>query len=927
MSQPATLYLFDSFALIFRAYFAMSKTPLINSKGFNVSAVSGFTNTLYDILQSKKPTYIACAFDAMAQTDRQAEFEFYKANRQETPEDIKVSIPIIKEIIKGFGIPILEVDGFEADDLIGTIARQAEAQGIDVYMVTPDKDMTQLVSDRIFVHKPPYMGRPYEVLGVKEVCEKWEVDHPLKVIDILGLMGDAVDNIPGVKGVGEKTAKKLIGQYGSIEQIYENVEELKGSLKDKMVEHRDMAMISKQLATIITDAPITFDAEDYSISPLDKEKLSALFADLEFRTLGKRILGESYSVVQAPEKSKTGQMSLFENYDEPAAAAPVDSKDISNTEHDYQVIATPEALEELMKASSKAGHICFDTETTGVDPNNCELVGFSFSIETRKAFYLPWHDNDKKEQFRPLLKQLLADESILKIGQNIKFDWLVLAWEGFEVKGPFFDTMLAHYVIDPETRHGMDYLAETFLGYTPVSIESLIGKKGLKQGNMKDVPLKEIAAYAAEDADVTLQLFEVLQPELKAKGVDGIFNEIEVPLMPVLAAMEKEGIAIDAGFLKEYSDVMAGEILLMQEKIYSAAGTRFNLDSPKQVGEVLFEHMKIPYSGKKTKTGQYSTNEETLQRIAGDQPIVNDLLDYRELAKLKSTYIDALPELMNPRTGRLHTTYNQTLVATGRLSSTNPNLQNIPIRTDKGREIRKAFVPRDDQHLILAADYSQIELRIVASMSRDEKMMAAFIEGKDIHAATAANVYNVPLDQVDGTMRRNAKMVNFGIIYGISAFGLAQRLGVSRTEAAALIDEYFKQYPGIKNYMDTAIQTAKEKGYAETLLGRRRYIRDINSGNFTVRGFAERNAINAPIQGTAADMIKLAMIKVQAALKAENLQSKMLLQVHDELVFDARKDEIDRLKALVEKAMKEALPLSIPIEVGIGTGNNWLEAH
>jgi DNA polymerase I len=924
MSTSPSLYLFDSYALIFRAYFAMSKTPLINSKGFNVSAVSGFTSTLHEILQSKKPTYIACAFDAQAQTDRQAEFEFYKANRQETPEDIRLSIPIIKDIIHAFGIPILEVNGYEADDLIGTIAKQAEAQGIDVYMVTPDKDMTQLVSEKIFVYKPPYMGRPYEILGVKEVCDRWEVDHPLKVIDILGLMGDAVDNIPGVKGVGEKTAKKLIGQYGSIECIYENIEALKGSLKEKMAEHKDMAAISKRLATIITDAPIQFDPIAYSISSPDKDKLSAIFADLEFRTLGKRILGEDFSVIST--EVVNGQMSLFGNYDEPERPV-IEGKNISNTAHQYQIIESPEQLAELIDKAKIVGHVCFDTETTGVDPNNCAMVGCSFSAAPHTASYLTWHDNPNKEQFRPLLESVFSDPQLLKIGQNIKFDILVLAWEGFEVKGPLFDTMLAHYLIDPETRHGMDYLAETYLGYSPVSIEALIGKKGARQGNMKDVPLKEIAEYAAEDADITYQLYQKLSPELQEKGVLKIYNDIEAPLIPVLATMEREGIAIDADFLGEYSAQMGEEILVLQEQIFELAGTRFNLDSPKQLGEVLFEHMKIPYSGKKTKTGQYSTNEETLQRLAGDQPIVSQLLDYRELTKLKSTYIDALPNLINPRTGRVHTTFNQTVAATGRLSSTNPNLQNIPIRTDRGREIRKAFIPRDANHIILAADYSQIELRIVAAMSKDEKMIAAFKEGQDIHAATAANVYNVPIQSVDSTMRRNAKMVNFGIIYGISAFGLAQRLGVSRTEAGALIDEYFKQYPGIKEYMDNAIQSAKEKGYAETLLGRRRYLRDINSGNFTVRGFAERNAINAPIQGTAADMIKIAMIRVHQAIQKADFQSKMLLQVHDELLFDARLEEVEALKTLVEKAMKEALPLEVPIEIGIGTGQNWLEAH
>lgn len=923
-STKPTLYLFDSFALIFRAYFAFSKNPLINSKGQNVSAISGFTTTLYEILQKQKPDYIACAFDAMAQTDRQANFEFYKANRQETPEDIKFSIPYIKEIIKGFGIPILEVDGYEADDLIGTISKQASDLDIEVFMVTPDKDMCQLVNENVFVYKPPYMGKSYEILGVKEVCEKWEVDDPKKVIDILGLWGDSVDNIPGVKGVGEKTAKKLIGDYGSIENIYQNIEDLKGSLKEKMIEHQDMAMISKQLATIILDAPISFDHESYSISPLNKELLSSVFADLEFRTLGKRILGEEYSVLK--KEAPSAQMSLFDMPVEEVQSTQT-GKNIDNTPHEYHVISSLDELSALFDRAKKEGLLSFDTETTGLDANNCELVGLSFSIKPGEAYYLPWLNLAEKEKYRALVNAILTDENVLKIGQNIKYDWLVLSWNDIQVKGPYFDTMLAHYVIDSDSKHGMDYLAESLLNYSPVSIETLIGKKGLKQGNMKDVALEKIAEYAAEDADITLQLYHKLKPELKTNSVEDVFSKVEAPLIPVLAEIEKVGVKIDTAFLKDYSEVLGDELLKFQEKIYEMAGTRFNLDSPKQMGEVLFDHMKIPYSGKKTKTGQYSTNEETLQRLAGDQPIVFEILEYRELTKLKSTYIDALPGLVNPHTGRLHTTFNQTIAATGRLSSTNPNLQNIPIRTERGREIRKAFVARDDQHVILAADYSQIELRIVASISKDEKMIAAFREGKDIHAATASNVYHLPLDEVDSTMRRNAKMVNFGIIYGISAFGLSQRLGIPRSEAAQLIDEYFVQHPGIKKYMDDAVNSAREKGYAETLLGRKRYLRDINSANFTVRGFAERNAINAPIQGSAADMIKLAMINVSNEMKRLHLQSSMILQVHDELLFDTHLSEVEILKELVEREMRLALPLEVPIEVGMGVGQNWLEAH
>lgn len=926
MSRP-TLYLFDSYALIFRAYFAFSKNPLINSKGFNVSAISGFTSTLMDILKNQKPDYIACAFDAMAQTDRQAAFEFYKANRQETPEDIKLSIPFIKEIIKGFGIPILEVDGYEADDLIGTISIQAAAEGVDTYMVTPDKDMCQLVNEHVFVYKPPYMGKPYEVLGVKEVCEKWEVNDPIKVIDILGLMGDAVDNIPGVKGVGEKTAKKLIQDFGSVEGVYNHIDELKGALKNNLTVHKDMAMISKQLATIILDAPIRFDKEAYSISKPDKDVLSAIFSELEFRTLGKRILGEEYTVVQSVPKD-TAQLSLFDAPPQENTLQedpPAEGKNIHNVTHRYSVIEDESMLKDILEQATAKGMLSIDSETTGVDPNNCDLVGISFSFEPHTGYYLPWKGDTSK--YVSLLNQYLGKDKLLKIGQNIKYDLLVFGWNGIHLKAPLFDTMLAHYLIDPDTKHSMDYLSETFLGYTPVSIESLIGKKGASQGSMADVPLEDIKEYAAEDADVTLQLYQYLQPELIKKASEKIFEQIEIPLIPVLASMEKEGVRIDADFLRVYSKQLAEDLKVLQEAIFEKAGVSFNMDSPKQLGEVLFEKMKIPYQGKKTKTGQYSTNEETLQKLAAEQPIVDDILNYRELAKLKSTYVDALPGLINPKTGRLHTTYNQTIAVTGRLSSTNPNLQNIPIRTDRGKEVRKAFIARDEQHTILSADYSQIELRIIASLSGDEKMIQAFKDGKDIHAATAANVYDVPLEEVTSTMRRNAKMVNFGIIYGISAFGLSQRLSIPRSEAAALIDQYFKQYPGIKQYMDECIAFARKHEYTQTISGRRRYLRDINSANFTVRGFAERNAINAPIQGTAADMIKLAMIDIDQQMQQAKMQSKMLLQVHDELLFDAYLPELDTLKQIVVTAMIHALPLNVPLEVGMGTGRNWLDAH
>lgn len=897
----------------------------MNSKGQNVSAISGFTSMLFDIIHNKKPTYLACAFDAAYITDRQLEHDFYKANRQETPEDIKMSIPYIKEIIKGFNVPILEVNGYEADDLIGTIARQAEAEGVHVYMVTPDKDMTQLVTQHISVYKPPYMGKPYEILGVQEVCEKWEVDNPLKVIDILGLWGDAVDNIPGVKGVGEKTAKKLIQDYGSIENIYLHLDEIKGSLKDKLEANREMAMISKKLATIITDVPIQFEHEEYSIKPLNREVLSALFAELEFRTLGKRVLGDTYSVLKKEEP--TAQMSLFgDDSNVVVTEEYAAGKNITNTPHDYQLLTQAGQLKAILESAKTKGILSVDTETTGVDPMDCDLVGISLCVETPTAYYIPWSKVDQQE-FTAILNTYLSDETLLKIGQNIKYDILVLRQNGIEIKGALFDTMIAHYLIDPETKHGMDFLSETYLNYTPVSIEDLIGKKGPKQLKMSDIDVEKVKEYAAEDADVTLQLYQKLKPELAEKEIDSLFNEIEVPLIPVLSRMEQSGVAVDVSFLKDYSGVLSQDILNAQKEIFDLSGTNFNLDSPKQLGEVLFDYMKIPYQGKKTKTGQYSTNEETLQKLAGEQPIIDKILDYRELTKLKSTYVDAIPNLINPRTGLVHTTFNQTIAATGRLSSTNPNLQNIPIKTERGREIRKAFIARSQDRQILSADYSQIELRIIASMSEDERMIAAFENGQDIHAATAANVYNVALEEVTGTMRRNAKMVNFGIIYGISAFGLGQRLGIGRTEAGALIDQYFEKYPGIKKYMDESIQSARKNGFVKTIYGRKRYLRDINSGNFTVRGFAERNAINAPIQGSAADMIKLAMINIHQKMEAKKFRSQMILQVHDELLFDAYREELDNLKELVEIEMKNALKLNVPVEIGMGIGENWLEAH
>ena len=924
------LYLLDAYALIFRAYFAMSKNPLVNSKGLNTSAISGFLNTLVEILQKHNPTHIAIAFDAPEQTDRQAEHSFYKANRQETPEDLIVAVPWIKELVKAFRIPILEVPGYEADDIIGTLAKQAEQAGYNVYMVTPDKDFGQLVSDKIFIYRPPFMGKPYELLGVNEIKEKWEVSDISQVIDILGLWGDSVDNIPGIPGVGEKTAKQLIKDFGSIENLLENTDKLKGKLKERVEEHKEQALISKKLATILLDAPVAFHEEDFHHDPPDKERLKELFAELEFRTLGKRLLGEDFTVNQQPGQgtSPQGQMDLFGGGNHTAEEKVTEGRNIENTPHTYHIARTEEEIAQLLEVLGKAGLFCFDTETTGLDANNCDLVGMSFSVKAHEAWYVPVPPERKAAEARVRrFKPLLEDAGIVKIGQNLKFDMLVLRWYDVVVQGALMDTMLMHYILEPEGRHSMNIMAENYLGYTPVSIEELIGKKGTRQGSMQDVPLEKIAEYAAEDADITLQLYDKLSTALKKEEQESLYRSVEAPLVSVLTEMEYEGVRIDPGFLRDYSGELEREILGLREKIHGIAGVTFNLDSPKQLGEVLFEYMKIPYPDKKTKTGQFSTNEEVLSKIEKEQPIAALILDYRELTKLKSTYVDALPQLVNPRTGRVHTTFNQAVAATGRLSSTNPNLQNIPIRTDRGQHIRKAFIPRDEKHTLFSADYSQVELRIVASISEDPNMIEFFHQKLDIHAATAAKVYGVKLEEVTPEMRRNAKMVNFGIIYGISAFGLSQRLGIPRGEAAELIRQYFEQFSGVKKYMDEAIANARNTGYAQTLLGRRRYLRDINSGNMTIRGYAERNAINAPIQGSAADMIKMAMINIHAIMQKEKLRSRMILQVHDELLFDVYEGEMDFLQPMVEREMQNALPLKVPVEVGMGIGKTWLEAH
>jgi DNA polymerase-1 len=947
------VFLLDAFALVFRAYYALIRNPRLTSKGRNTNAQFGFTNTLIELLTKQKPSHMAVCFDTEAPTERHSDLESYKANRQEAPEDILAAVPDIKKIIRGFNIPVMELDGYEADDVIGTLSKQAAKAGYEVYMVTPDKDYGQLVSDKVKIYKPGYQGGDVEIMGPAEVCAKWNIKDVSQVIDILGLMGDAVDNIPGIAGVGEKTAAKLLAEYGTLENALANAENIKGALGEKVKKGKESAILSKKLATIITNVPVEFHEEDFKVKDWNKEKLVEIFAELEFKTLGKRLLGEDFSITGGPkgvvekEIPQGVQTDLFGNIVEaPKSAAPSEAiatgdesaevgltadKNIHNTPHDYKALTDEKAIKNLVSELKKLEEICFDTETTGIDANDAELVGLSFSVTPGEAWYIPCPaDQNKTKEILALFQPLFNDKKKIWVGQNIKYDMLVLKWYGIEIAGKLFDTMLAHYVIEPDGKRGMDLLSAKFLGYEPVHIEELIGKKGKAQGNMRDVELEKIKDYAAEDADITLQLKKVFIPMLKDKEVERVFNEVENPLVKVLADMEFEGIRVDVDFLADYSKQLEKEAKTAEESVYKQAGVRFNLASPKQLGEVLFDKLKLDPSAKKTKTGQYQTGEDVLLKLAakGNQ-IVEDILIFRELTKLKSTYVDALPQLINRKTGRVHTTYGQAVAVTGRLQSNNPNLQNIPVRTDRGKEVRKAFIPRDNKHILLSADYSQIELRIVAAISADKNMCGAFKKGTDIHTATAARVYNVSEKEVTKEMRYKAKSVNFGIIYGQGAFGLADNLGISRSEAKEIIDNYKKEFPGIQRYMDDTINFAREHGYVQTIMGRKRWLRDINSANFTVRGFAERNAINSPIQGTAADMIKLAMQKVHAAMKKEKMQSKMLLQVHDELVFDALKSEVKELKPLIIESMQSAmaLPHDVPVIAECGEGINWLEAH
>jgi DNA polymerase-1 len=930
--QEKKLFLLDAMALIYRAHFAFSKNPRINSKGLNTGSVLGFANSLFEILNKEKPSHIGVAFDPFGPTFRHDDYAEYKAQRQEMPEDIRLSVPLVKALLNACNIPILEVERFEADDVIGTLAKKACKKGFTVYMMTPDKDFAQLVEDCVFLYKPSYMGNAVDILGIPEVLKKFDIENVDQVRDILGLQGDASDNIPGIPGIGAKTAVKLLKEFGTVENLVANADKLKGKQRENVENFGAQGILSKQLATIVTDVPIAFDEEKLKHNGFDEEALTALFDELEFRTMAKRVLGAPEGMAATPENA---QLDLFSAQTASPAAVedkietePPEKRHLLNTIHDYHLIDTPALIQSLADYLSLQKEFCFDTETTDLCARDAALVGLAFSYVPTEAYYVPVPaDKKAAQEIVDMLKAVLENPNIKKIGQNLKYDIVVLKNYGVQVQGALFDTVLAHYLFEPETRHNMDAMAENFLNYSPVSIESLIGKKGSKQGNMREADVQKVAEYAGEDADITLQLKHTFEPLLKEKGIEKLFYEVEVPLVPVLAGMEYEGICIDQKALAQLSEEMAQDSARLEQQIYDMAGQTFNIASPKQLGEVLFDGMKLSEKPKKTKSGQYATGEDILTDLAREHPIAQMILDFRQIQKLKSTYIDALPTLVSKADGRIHTSYNQAVAATGRLSSTNPNLQNIPIRTEKGREIRKAFVPRSKDYVLMSADYSQIELRILAEFSKDQSMISAFKEGKDIHAATAAKVFDVPLEQVTADQRSKAKSVNFGISYGQTAFGLARNLGISRTEAQEIINAYFKEFPSIGAYMDGLIEKARKLGYAETILGRRRYLRDINSRNATVRGFAERNAVNAPIQGSAADMIKVAMIRIYEWMLKEKLRSKMLLQVHDELVFDVHRQEQALMEKHIPEFMKNAIVMDVPIEVGLGFGENWLEAH
>lgn len=924
---PKRLFLIDAYALIYRSYYAFIKNPRINSRGENTSAILGFVNTLEEVLRRENPSHIAVGFDPHGPTFRHEAYEQYKAQREETPEAIRYAVPIIKKIIEAYHIPIIEVAGYEADDVIGSLAVKAEAAGFDTYMMTPDKDYGQLVTEHTFMYRPRF-GGDYDVIGVREVCDKYGITSPLQVIDILGLMGDSSDNIPGCPGVGEKTAIKLIQEYGSIENLLANTDKLKGALQRKVIENRELIEFSRFLATIKTDVEVELDEEALRRKPIDEEALRQIFNELEFRTLADRIFGKKQATAEPVQQAQ--QISLFDAFD--AASLPIetvetDLKSVADIPHTYHLVDTEEAMWDLAALLGSAKAFAFDTETTGIDPITSELVGISFAMQAHEAYYVPIPtDRTAAEGIVEIFRPALENEEILKVGQNIKYDYIVLHNYGVTVRGTMFDTMIAHYLLQPEQRHNMDYLAEVYLQYRTIPIESLIGAKGKNQLSMRQAPIDEVCNYAAEDADITWQLYEVLRGELNKEAMIQLFEEIEMPLVRVLAEMEIAGVKVDVNTLQSTAQSLNERIATLEEEIYQLAGKNFNIGSPRQVGEVLFEHLKIDAKARKTKSGQYSTTEEVLEKLRSNHPIVGKILDLRGLRKLLSTYINALPELINGATGKIHTSFNQTVTATGRLSSSNPNLQNIPIRDAEGREIRRAFVASTGCRFF-SADYSQIELRIMAHMSGDTNMIEAFNSGADIHTATAAKIYKVPFDEVTSDMRRKAKTANFGIIYGISTFGLAERLNIPRSEAKLLIDGYFETYPHIKAYMAECIEKARQQGYVTTLCGRRRMLPDINSHNATVRGYAERNAINAPIQGSAADIIKIAMIRIYECMEREGLKARMILQVHDELNFDVPEGEIEQLTRIVTEQMQQAFALRVPLIADSGIADNWLQAH
>ena len=921
------LFLLDAYALIYRAYYAFIKNPVRNSKGLNTSAILGFTNTLVEVLEKENPTHIAVAFDPSGPTFRNEIYEEYKAHREKMPEDIQQSIPYIKEILEAFNIPMIQVEGYEADDVIGTLAHQAKDQGFETYMMTPDKDYGQLLTNSIYIYKPKRSGNEAEVIDKDKICQKFGIDEPTQIIDIMALWGDKSDNIPGAPGIGEKTAQKLIGRYGSIENLYENINDLKGKQKENLINYKDQVYLSKKLVKIALDVPAEINTSDIQVKQPNEEKLVALFQQLEFKTLIRRLFNKE---VSKPASKDPVQQSMFP--EEPAAGTDIRETTratIQSTEKDYRLTDTRAKRRELVENLCRQEAVCFDTETTSVNPHDAELVGLSFACQNNQAFFIPCPDD--RARTRDILNDLsplFEDESVRKVGQNIKYDILVLANYDISVKGELFDTMIAHYLLQPEQRHNLDFLAEKYLNYTPINIEELIGKKGKNQGTMRSVPVEKITPYACEDADLTWQLKEILEKELKEHGLWELASKMEMPLIEVLLSMERNGVRINEQELKQYAGELRQELGGIEQEVHQMAGVEFNIDSPKQLGEVLFDRMKIVDKPKKTRTKQYSTSEETLRQLSDRHPIIRKVLDYRSVRKLLSTYVEVLPNLIHPDTGKIHTSFNQAIAATGRLSSYNPNLQNIPIREERGRRIRKAFVPSDNNHLLLAADYSQIELRIMAHMSGDKPLIEAFRNNLDIHQSTAARIFHLErLDDVTPEQRRKAKTANFGIIYGISAFGLSQRLNIPRGEARELIDEYFKNFPKVKEYMDKKIADAREKGYVETIWGRKRFLENINSRNATLRGMAERNAINAPIQGSAADIIKIAMIRIHQSLQEKNYQSKLILQVHDELIFDVYTPELEELTEMVRERMENAHPLDVPLTVETGTGNNWLEAH